>query len=49
MKRQEAIKMFGDYAWDDSDFTQKEVGNCPWFKQKIVISWFKIITMMIAD
>lgn len=29
MKREEAIKMFGDFAWDDSDFTQKEVGNCP--------------------
>ena len=25
MKRDEAIKMFVDYAWDDSDFTRKEV------------------------
>ncbi|XP_068740719.1 uncharacterized protein [Montipora capricornis] len=25
MKRDEAIKMFADYAWDDSDFTKKEV------------------------
>ena len=25
MKRDEAIKMFADNAWDDSDFTQKEV------------------------
>lgn len=25
MKRSEAFKMFAEYAWDDSDFTQKEV------------------------
>jgi len=25
MKRDEAIKMFADNAWDDSDFTRKEV------------------------
>ena len=28
MKRDEAIKMFADNAWDDSDFTQKEVRMC---------------------
>ena len=27
MKRDEAIKMFADNAWDDSDFTRKEVGS----------------------
>ena len=25
MKRSEAFKMFAEYAWDHSDFTQKEV------------------------
>ena len=25
MKRDEAIKLFADKAWDDSDFTRKEV------------------------
>ena len=25
MKRDEAIKMFQDKAWDDTDFTDKEV------------------------
>ena len=25
MKRDEAIKLFADNAWDDSDFTHKEV------------------------
>ena len=25
MKRDDAIKMFADYAWDESDFTKKEV------------------------
>ena len=25
MKRDEAIKLFADNAWDDSDFTRKEV------------------------
>ena len=25
MKRDQAIKMFAEYAWDDSDFTEKEV------------------------
>ena len=25
MKRDEAIKLFVDNAWDDSDFTRKEV------------------------
>ena len=28
MKRDEAIKMFADNAWDDSDFTRKEVRQC---------------------
>ena len=28
MKRDEAIKMFADNAWDDSDFTRKEVREC---------------------
>lgn len=25
MTRDDAIKMFADYAWDESDFTKKEV------------------------
>ena len=25
MKRDEAIKLFADKAWDDSDFTRKDV------------------------
>ena len=25
MKRDQAIKMFAEYAWDESDFTEKEV------------------------
>ena len=29
MKRDEAIKMFADNAWDDSDFTRKEVRLFP--------------------
>ena len=28
MKRDEAIKLFADNAWDDSDFTRKEVRQC---------------------
>ena len=27
MKRDEAIKLFADKAWDDSDFTRKEVSD----------------------
>ena len=27
MKRDEAIQLFVDKAWDDSDFTRKEVGE----------------------
>lgn len=30
MKRDEAIKMFVDHAWDDSDFTRKEVQLIYW-------------------
>ena len=30
MKRDQAIKMFADYAWDDSDFTEKEVRTYAW-------------------
>ena len=30
MKRNEAIKMFADYAWDGSDFTEKEVRGYAW-------------------
>lgn len=29
MKRDEAIEMFADNAWDDSDFTRKEVRIFP--------------------
>ena len=37
MKRDEAIKMFGDYAWDDSDFTQKEVGTVSYVVVMVII------------
>jgi len=37
MKRSEAFKMFAEYAWDDSDFTQKEV-YISVYSAKIVIT-----------
>ena len=29
--------MFGDYAWDDSDFTQKEVGTVSYVVVMVII------------
>ena len=38
MKRDEAIKLFVDKAWDDSDFTRKEVNVFPGMYQSSVLN-----------
>ena len=45
MKRDEAIKLFVDKAWDDSDFTRKEVNVFPGMHQSCVLKPHKYLVL----